>query len=180
MIPTQRLDLRAVSPAFLQASLQEDHGQADAILGATTLPDWYEAKAKRSVKRRLGEMLATPALQPWLMWAVILRETNTMIGYVGFHTAPNPEYLKEIAPGGVEFGYTIFPDYRRQGYAREASQGLMQWAHTVHGVRSFVLSISPQNTPSLRIAEGLGFTRIGEHMDEVDGLEYIFRRDLEA
>ena len=44
-----------------------------------------------------------------------------------------------------------------------------------HGATAFLLSISPDNAASLAIAAKLGFTRIGEQMDEVDGLEWVFR-----
>jgi hypothetical protein len=70
-----------------------------------------------------------------------------MIGHIGCHTAPNAEYLRAIAPGAVEFGFTVFPDFRRQGYAREASVALMTWAHQTHGVSRFVLSIPPRQRP---------------------------------
>ena len=33
----------------------------------------------------------------------------------------------------------------------------------------------PDNAASLAIAAKLGFTQVGEQMDEVDGLEWVFR-----
>lgn len=56
----------------------------------------------------------------------------------------------------------------------------MDWARREHGVRDFVLTISPDNLPSQRLAAGLGFSRIGEHVDEVDGLEHILARTADA
>ena len=37
-------------------------------------------------------------------------------------------------------------------------------------------SIAPDNAPSLRIAERLGLRRVGEQIDEIDGLELVFER----
>jgi RimJ/RimL family protein N-acetyltransferase len=51
----------------------------------------------------------------------------------------------------------------------------MRWARDEHGITEFVVSISPGNTPSLRLAASLGFVKVGSHIDEVDGLEDIFR-----
>ena len=51
----------------------------------------------------------------------------------------------------------------------------MAWAQQ-QGVKRFVLSISPQNQPSLRIAAHFGFVKIGEQIDEEDGLEEIYER----
>ena len=96
-----------------------------------------------------------------------------MVGHIGFHTGPAPDYLEPYSPGAVEFGFEVFPDFRRQGFAREASVALMQWARQTHGVQKFVLSISPGNGPSQSLAQQLGFVRIGSHMDEVDGPEDV-------
>jgi RimJ/RimL family protein N-acetyltransferase len=52
----------------------------------------------------------------------------------------------------------------------------MDWARTEFGIGQFVVSISPDNAPSLRLTARLGFARVGEEIDEVDGLEYVFLR----
>lgn len=101
-----------------------------------------------------------------------------MVGYLGFHTAPAPAYLKDISPSGIEMGYTVFEPYRRRGYAQEAITALMGWAIQHHQVWRFVVSISPSNLPSMNLAIKLGFNRISSHIDEIDGPEDIleFRR----
>jgi RimJ/RimL family protein N-acetyltransferase len=43
-----------------------------------------------------------------------------------------------------------------------------------HAINRFLVSISPDNEPSLALAEKMGFQRIGEQMDPEDGLEYVF------
>jgi RimJ/RimL family protein N-acetyltransferase len=85
--------------------------------------------------------------------------------------------LRELAPGGVEFGY-VFENDRRRGYPREACEALMDWAHRSHGVTRFVVSIRPANVASLELAKRLGFDRIGSHVDEEDGPEDIFERSV--
>lgn len=172
LITTERLDLIPMTPAFLAACLARDWDAAEQALPLSIPADWYDEQDLMAL--RLAQMREDPSLQPWLLRAIGLREAQVMIGHLGFHTAPDPDYLREIAPGAVEFGYTIFPPYRRQGYAYEAAQALMQWARTTHGITRFVLSIAPDNEPSLRLAAKLGFERIGEHVDAEDGLEYIF------
>ena len=98
------------------------------------------------------------------------------MGDIGFHAAPGHECLAELAPGGVEFGYGVMESYRRRGLATEAIEALMRWAREEHGVERFVVSISPENGPSLALAAKLGFRKIGSHMDEFDGPEDIFER----
>ena len=123
---------------------------------------------------RLAKLRAEPALEPWLLRAVGLRETRTMVGFIGFHTRPGAEYLKSYAPDGVEFGYSIFPAYRRLGFATEAAGALMQWATLEHGVKRFVVSISPTNELSLRLARKFGFRKVGTVTDPEDGVEEVF------
>lgn len=101
-----------------------------------------------------------------------------MVGHIGFHSRPGEKYLEELAPGGVELGWTVFDGERRRGYAREAAEGLMEWAHRLQGVTLFVVSVSPTNLASLELARRLGFRRIGFHIDEEDGPEDIFERRL--
>ena len=43
-------------------------------------------------------------------------------------------------------------------------------------MRRFLLSISPENAPSLALAEKLGFRKIGSKIDEEDGPEEIWER----
>ncbi len=39
-------------------------------------------------------------------------------------------------------------------------------------------SVSPDNEPSLAIVRRLGFTQVGEQIDEIDGLELVFELPL--
>lgn len=170
-IYTDRLELTPMTPAFLQASLRGDLGTAEREIQLSIPSDWPDYPFV--LELRLEQLAAEPELQPWLLRAISLRSSRQMAGYIGFHTAPGADYLKDWSPGGVEFGFRIFEPYRRQGYAREASLALMQWARDIHGVTSFVLSISPDNRPSQQLAAGLGFVRIGSHVDEIDGIEDV-------
>lgn len=171
-IASQRLNLVPLGAAFLRASLDRNYVVAETIAKLHIPRDWYELQDYISL--RLGQVEADPNLEPWLVRAIGLRSERTMAGYLGFHSAPGPEYLKDLSPGGVELGYTVFPGFRGLGLAREATVALMDWAHRVHGVSRFVVSISPHNQPSLSLAASLGFRKIGSHIDEKDGPEDIF------
>jgi RimJ/RimL family protein N-acetyltransferase len=171
-IRTDRLDLIPMTPAFLRASLGGDLAEAERHVGLTLPKTWPESQTVLAL--RLEQLESNPMLQPWLLRAIGLRSNREMVGYIGFHTSPGADYLEQWSPGGAEFGFTIFPPHRRKGYAREASLALMQWARDVHDVTSFVLTISPSNRASLALALGLGFIRVGAHVDEVDGPEDVF------
>ena len=171
-IVTERLLLVPMTVPFLEASLVGDLSSATALLSATVPTEWLSEQP--FVALRLRQLRRDPHLQPWLLRAIIHRAGNTMIGHIGCHDRPGAAYLRPYAPAGVEIGYTIFPPYRRQGYAREALAGLMHWATEERKVTQFVLSISPRNEPSRRIAHHFGFVSKGLVEDEEDGPETIF------
>ena len=175
-ILTARLDLVPFTPAFLRAVLERDLAAAERITGYPVPDDLLESGDVLSL--RLRQLETEPALQPWLLRGMALRESRVMIGHIGFHTAPAPEYLRPYAADAVEFGFTVYPPFRRRGFAREASMALMQWAQDAHGVTGFVLCIRPDNIASQALAAQLGFVRIGSHLDEVDGHEDVLERRL--
>ena len=171
LITSPRLDLVPFTLEFMRASLAHDTATCARILGATVPREWPKPDYLHALVLRISQLEADPALQPWLMRAMIDRETRTMIGDIGFHSPPGPEYLQPYSPRAVEFGFGVFPAYQRRGYAREAAKAMMQWATENHGVTEFIVSISPDNVASQALAAQLGFVRIGSHVDAVDGLE---------
>lgn len=178
LIESDHLKLAVMEPAFLEASLANDGEKAEQILGTRPHPEWLAARDL--IEIRLAQLQQDPTLQPWLLRAIIRRDEPTMIGHIGFHTKPAADYLRDYAPQGVELGYTIYTPFRRQGYASEALVAMMDWAAAKHQVPQFVLTISPENAPSLRMAERFGFVKVGSHVDPDDGLEYIFVRNAAA
>ena len=175
LIQSNRLNLVLLDSKALQFSLAEDSESLQNYLGVDVPTDWFAAK--ELMELRYQQIIRTPDYLPWSLRAIILRDKGMMIGHIGFHTQPGASYLHPFAPNGVEFGFSVFPDFRRNGYAREASLVLMAWAHQQQAVSEFILTISPDNISSLKLAQGLGFKKIGSHVDEVDGVEDIYRLD---
>lgn len=171
-ISTPRLSLRLMTVEFLEASLQGDRERAEALLGLKVSPDWF--RERDLMKIRLDDCRAGPAYAPFSLRGIGLVSSGAMVGHIGFHTRPDPAYLRPFAANGIEFGYTVYPAYRRQGYALEASIGMMRWAAREHAVERFVASVAPTNSASTALVKKLGFVRVGEHDDEVDGLEYVY------
>ena len=170
-IRTERLALVSMSPALLTAVLAEDTPTARAILGVEPNSQLLPLGG-HAMTLRLAQMALDPTEQQWLLRAFIRRHPQAeMVGFGGFHGRPD-------ARGAAELGYTVFVEHRRQGYAREAVGGLMDWAKSTHGVRCFVCSISPTNKASLGLARGFGFVQTGTQMDEVDGLELVLELEL--
>ena len=66
----------------------------------------------------------------------------------------------------AEFSYFTTIDYRRQGFAGEAVQGVLDVAFSRLGFRRIALRIVVGNRPSIRLAEKLGFQVEGVHRIE--------------
>ena len=151
--------------------------EAQRLLGAKLPEGWPDCAPL--LQSRLKQMEADTAYEPWSLRAMVLRANRVMVGHIGFHTKPGAGYLRPYSPAAVEFGFEVFPPFRRLGLAREASLALMHWATTVHGQRMFIVSIRPDNVSSQALAAQLGFVRIGSHIDEVDGVEDILELRLD-
>jgi [ribosomal protein S5]-alanine N-acetyltransferase len=158
-----------MSLAFMRALLEHDKAAASAELGADVSGAMSD-DLEHFARHRLAQMEADPSIQQWLARAMVRTEPDGRrhaIGTIGFHGPPDER-------GRLEVGYRVEPDYRRQGYTSEAVRALFDWAAAEHGIRRFVASVSPANEASLALIRGFGFTQVGEQMDEVDGLEYVF------
>lgn len=122
---------------------------------------------------RLGQLIGEPACAPWLVRAVVVAEgeaAGTVVGHAGFHGPPDPR-------GMVEVGYRIAAQHRRRGHARAALGELLACARA-QGATIARASISPDNAASLALADFYGFTQTGEQVDEVDGFELVFERQV--
>jgi RimJ/RimL family protein N-acetyltransferase len=163
-IRTERLELVLLTRAWLQAFAD---GTPLPELGFAD-PGGFLADSGTLVRWRLQQLEADPGEEPWLLRAIVLRESGEAVGYVNFHAPPD-------ARGMVEIGYTVLPSHRRRGYAMEAATGMWDWAAD-NGARILRASISPDNEPSLAMIHRAGFVEVGSQIDEIDGLELIFEK----
>lgn len=117
---------------------------------------------------RLDQIGRDPGHAEWVARAAIA-DGGAVVGHAGFHGPPD-------AKGRVEIGYEVDPAVRGRGYAKAMIRALLAWAAGVPGVRIVRASIAPTNHASLGALRGFDFAHVGEQMDEVDGLEWIYER----
>jgi RimJ/RimL family protein N-acetyltransferase len=159
-----------MTPAFLEAVLADRREEAAELL-EIELPDEFPTEGERGfLGMRLRQMHEDARFQQWCPHAVVL--DGLMIGHAGFHGPPGSNAAQ--AADAVEYGYKIFPSWRGRGYATQAATMLMDLAEEWAGISHFVLSVAPDNEPSLAIVRKFGFVKTGEQIDEEDGLEHIF------
>ena len=105
------IELYPLTPAFLEAILDERREEAAALLGAV-LPDEFPREGERRfLTLRLGQMRENAGFEDWSPFAVVLG--GHMIGHAGYHGPPGVNTKQN--PDAVELGYTIEPEYRRRG-----------------------------------------------------------------
>lgn len=85
-------------------------------------------------------------------YQVIHRDSDMVVGDCGFEGPPGSD-------GDVRVGFGTCPSQRRRGYAREALQGLIRWAHTQEGVERVIADTARTNHASIRVMENAGMRR---------------------
>ncbi|MFC5261851.1 GNAT family N-acetyltransferase [Kribbella qitaiheensis] len=153
----------------MRALLADDLAAARAETGYELGDAFLTDAAKWLWQYRVDQMAADPSSIGWLA-KLVLSEPG-VVGYAGFHGPPD-------AAGMVEIGYTVDPQYRRQGYARAIVTALLELAASKPEVHTVRASISPTNAASLATIAGFGFLEAGEQWDEEDGLELLFERPV--
>ena len=172
MVRSDRLDLPLIPAILLDALIGDDRG-AISRLAPYEVPDHFPSHPSerldgsgdllRFLRFRREQLARDPGRYPWSIRAIVLRAERRMVGFVNFHGAPGVNDVS--APDAVELGWSVFPAYRGQGYATETARALMDWAERTHGIRRFISATTPDNAPSLRVHEKLGFVRTGEVVD---------------
>ena len=116
---------------------------------------------------RVPQVKRDASLNKWFVRFIVLREAKEIIGSISFHGEPD-------SAGMIEIGVEIVAEYRNNGYASEALQGMWQWASAQQGVKTLRYTVSPRNGPSQRIIEKFGFVHQSVQIDEEDGPENVF------
>jgi ribosomal-protein-alanine N-acetyltransferase len=169
-------DLIPMTSALMLALHDGDLSRAERELNARIHPDW--TLPLEVLALRMHQLEADPTWRPWLLQAVVTRESPTLIGNVGFHGPPGHHLFEARYPGVVEIGYDIVPEHRRRGLCTRAIAQLIDWA-TPRGAGHVTITTAATNLPSRRIAEKLGFTLIGEELHPTRGPELLYLKTLD-
>lgn len=164
LVRTVRLDLVLLSRAWL---VTYAGNQPLPDLGFSD-PHGFLAGSEHVVHLRAEQLALDPAAEPWLLRAMVLRESGEAVGYTNFHAPPDER-------GMVEIGYQVLPAFRGAGLATEAAEAMWAWAGR-HAARVLRASIVPGNEPSLAMVRRASFVQVGEQLDDVDGVELVFER----
>ena len=95
-----------------------------------------------------------------LFFAVFLKETRNMIGYVCFHEHE----------GRYDLGYCFHSAYHANGYAYESTNTLVEYFVDEYGATFFTAGTAIDNIPSCRLLEKLGFVCISTETVSFDNV----------
>jgi RimJ/RimL family protein N-acetyltransferase len=85
--------------------------------------------------------------------AVVERSGGDLLGWAGLSV---PSFLPEILPA-VEVGWRLGAAYRGRGFATEAAAETLRWGFEDLGLEEIVSIYEPDNLPSGRVMDRLGF-----------------------
>lgn len=158
---TSRLKLIALSQPQLESTLQDP-----SLLAATlNLPlenDIFNPVVRDAATVKLSKMrLANADRHHWhTYWLIVRRDENRGIGTIGCKGQPDTEQYY------VEIGYGLSEQQRHHGFMTEAAQTLTRWALAQPDCLGVIATTDPENLPSHRILEKIGYVRNGEKDNE--------------
>lgn len=148
-IETKRLLLRKVTPEVLQFVFRtmNDDGLI-RFLGLSS----HEELRKEKVKMEIGIRTHNKS---FLYFHLITPETNELVGWCGFHTW----YLDHFR---AEIGYGLMGEkYKKLGFMSEAMEAIVKIGFSEMKLNRIEAFISPNNIPSLKLAQKFGFKSEG-------------------
>ncbi|MEK4762948.1 GNAT family N-acetyltransferase [Viridibacillus sp. FSL E2-0187] len=113
-----------------------------------------EYKIGPHIIQYLVDLEEDSTLSGWGVWLVINKETNTIIGDIGFKGKPNSVHT-------VEVGYGIIPSEQNKGYATEAVKEIIEWAFSFKNVNKVIAECLVDNISSTKVLEKLSMNKIG-------------------
>jgi [ribosomal protein S5]-alanine N-acetyltransferase len=170
VIETARLQLVPFAPEYVLALLEgvQQFEKRSGLRTAEGLRDFYVSDEVSPVW--LSRLRAATTTDPWEHgFAIVHRDSQSVIGGAGFKGPPDQESKVEIA-------YGIVPSYQRCGYATEAAAALVAFAFDSGRVRLIRAHTLPTSNASTRVLAKCGFLHIGEVMDPEDGLVWRWER----
>jgi len=157
--PGQLLALVQGSPIFESLiGFPAERGLREFVTSDDVSPAW------------LATLRASESADPWAYgFAVLCRQSNSIIGSAGFKGRPDDD-------GMVEVAYGIVPGFRGRGYATEVVRALVEFAFNTAGVRLIRAHTLPNINPSTRVLTKCGFDHVGEVIDPHDGMVWRWER----
>jgi RimJ/RimL family protein N-acetyltransferase len=144
-LETERLQLREFTP--------EDAGFALRQLNEPSFIENIADRGVRDLEQARAYLLNGPMSgyenNGFGLWAVVEKSSGQIIGMCGLIKRPNLDH--------ADLGYAFLPEYFGKGFAFEACTASIAAASRDFGMPQLLAIVNPDNTPSRRLLEKLGF-----------------------
>lgn len=168
VIRTRRLELRPARVADLEAELA-GRSALEERLGVRVPADWPpELYDEAALRYALDMVREAGGGTPWGMYYMVATEPRVVVGVCGYKGPPD-------ADGSVELGYSVVREFRRRGFATEATGGLVLRAFAEPSVTRVLAETLTDLAPSIGVLEKLGF-RFSGVGSEAGVIRYEFTR----
>ena len=119
--------------------------------------EWMQYQGFKGLSKEeyAESLLGTGNLESGQQFAIVDKASDLLIGDVYLQKAGSEYWL----------GYTIHPDFARQGLAKEVTLGVLAWLKA-HGATKVKAGVLPENQASIGLLKTLGFTYFAEEAGE--------------
>ena len=161
---------------YLRELTQEDYTALCRMLqDGITMKAYEGAFSDDEVQSWLDNQLARYSRYGFGLWAVILKETDSMIGQCGL--TMQPWKGEEV----LEIGYLFERAYWHNGYATEAAIACREYAFSVLGASEVCSIIRDTNTASRKVALRNGMSMVDSAIKHYKGVDmphyrYVVRK----
>ena len=150
LVESARLTVRTFRP--------ED---GDDLFDYLSLPDVYRFEPGEPIDRPEARRLAEERSTGSSFLALELRSEAKVIGHLSWHPV-EPVRLRTW-----QLGFIVDPGFQRRGYASEGTRAWIEHAFATLPVHRVVAHCHPDNIPSWRTLERVGFVREGRFLKDV-------------
>lgn len=164
-LKSTRLELISSSTAYIRIELEAPELLAEK-LNANVSPAWPSGEYDRDAMEFFLTCFEAGGdkVQGWYGWYAINTDIETgkrsLVGSGGYFGPPD-------SSGTVEIGYSILPEWQRQGYASEIVRILVSHAFTFGKVTKVIAHTSSENVASTGVLTSCGFVNTGLGEDKV-------------
>jgi ribosomal-protein-alanine N-acetyltransferase len=156
LTPDDTIELIPALPEFIKLLIANEYSHAGELMNIAVPDGWpNDPDAIAGLAWHLKAIERDPAELLWRIRLVVLRSTRTVIGSINLKGAPDED-------GTVEIGWGISEEFRRRGIATKATEAVMEWAFSQHGVKRIIATIPEDNIGSERVAQKVGMNQTGE------------------
>ena len=147
-VTTPRLVLR-------QLETRDFEPFAAQFMNAEAMAPLKPISTRREAWQKLAAFNGMWTLTKTGWWGVEARDTSELAGVVG-------AFFREDENGDLEIGWTVFPRFRRRGFAVEAARAALAHGFSTHDVKRVIAHVDAPNIASVRVCETLGMSLEGD------------------